>query len=109
MLNRTSAIASTSDGVLWFGTVDGGLASYDPFSFENYTVADGLADNDVVNAHRLPNGRVWVGSGVRLSHPVGLNQFADGRFIEVPLPEADTGAIDGIRVRPEGVYLVGNF
>ena len=109
MLRGTVAITSTSDGMLWFGTIDGGLVRYDPHSFENYTMADGLAYNYVNNAHRLPDGRLWVGSEVRSSHPVGLNQFADGKFTEVPLPDGDTGAIDGIRVRAEGVYLVGDF
>jgi PAS domain S-box-containing protein len=101
--------SSTSEGVLWFGTEDSGLTRYDPNTFEPYTVADGLAGNEVRDAHRLPDGTLWFGSSVTPSRSSGLNQFVDGRLVEVPLPEGDTGAIRRIRIFADTVFIAGNF
>ena len=103
------AIDSTSDGVLWFASNDGGLTRYDSRSFESYTVADGLAGNDVRAAHKLPDGTLWFGSSVTPARPSGLNRFVGGTFVEVPLPEGDTGDIRRIQILPDVVLLAGGF
>ncbi len=103
------SIARTDEGVFWFGAEGGELTRYDSTSFESYTVADGLADNWLTGSHRLADGRLWVASRVRPSRPVGLNQWSETGFTPVALPDADTGPVDRICRRADGLYVVGGF
>ncbi len=50
------------DGVMWFGTVGGGVSRYDGRRFANFTTKDGLADNVVWAIHRDPDGVMWFGT-----------------------------------------------
>lgn len=48
------------DGFIWFAT-DNGLTRYDGTNFKNFTVKDGLPDNEVLKVFADSKGRVWVG------------------------------------------------
>jgi len=69
-----STIHRAPDGVMWFGTVGGGVSRYDGKDFVNFTRKDGLADNVVWAIHREPNGVIWFGTNNGLSRYDG-NQF----------------------------------
>ncbi|MBK6481740.1 MAG: hypothetical protein IPG01_01090 [Chitinophagaceae bacterium] len=45
-------------GYMWFGT-DAGVSRFDGKHFENYTMKDGLTDNEVLNMFRDSRDRIW--------------------------------------------------
>ena len=49
-------------GVLWFGTIGGGLYRYDGSSFVRYTTADGLPDNSILCMLEDKVGNIWFGT-----------------------------------------------
>lgn len=49
-------------GVLWFGTIGGGLYRYDGSSFVRYTTADGLPDNSILCMLEDEAGNIWFGT-----------------------------------------------
>lgn len=51
-----------SDGVLWFGTLDKGLISYNEGTFKYYNENDGLNNNMVSCFHQSKSGKLWIGS-----------------------------------------------
>jgi anti-sigma regulatory factor (Ser/Thr protein kinase) len=48
------------DGFMWFATANG-LSRYDGTQFKNFTVKDGLSDNEVLKVFSDSKGRVWIG------------------------------------------------
>lgn len=46
-------------GFLWFAT-ETGLSRYDGREFKNFTVKDGLPDNEVLRVYADSRGRVWI-------------------------------------------------
>lgn len=48
------------DGFMWFAT-ENGLSRYDGTNFVNFTVKDGLADNEILKVYPDSKGRVWIG------------------------------------------------
>ena len=59
--NWVSAIDSTPESVMWFGT-QLGLSWYDGKKFLNFTTKDGLAHNEIIAIHRGSNGVLWFGT-----------------------------------------------
>lgn len=49
------------DGFMWFAT-ENGLSRFDGSGFKNYTVQDGLPDNEVLKLFADSRGRIWIGS-----------------------------------------------
>jgi len=49
------------DGFMWFAT-ESGLSRYDGTHFKNFTVKDGLPDNEVLKIFADSKGRVWIGT-----------------------------------------------
>src|SRR5204863_1655656 len=49
------------DGFMWFAT-ENGLSRYDGTYFKNFTVKDGLPDNEVLKVFADSKGRVWIGT-----------------------------------------------
>lgn len=61
-LARIWTIEQDSFGIMWFGTIDAGVWSYDGTSMTNYTVEDGLPDNSIEAIYKDRSGRLWVGT-----------------------------------------------
>lgn len=49
------------DGFMWFAT-ENGLSRFDGTTFKNFTVKDGLPDNEVLKVFADSRGRVWIGT-----------------------------------------------
>ena len=58
--SQVDALVQDDVGYLWVGTRGGGLARFDGEDFQVYTVADGLADNFVVDLYVDPEGQIYV-------------------------------------------------
>ncbi len=55
-------IYEDSNGNLWFGTKDNGVAKYDGNALTYLTVDDGLCGNDVANITEDEDGNMWFGT-----------------------------------------------
>jgi len=70
-LNETSigidknirSIFQDSNGNIWFGTNGAGVYRYDTKTLTQFTVQEGLADNQVINIQEDDFGNIWFGSG----------------------------------------------
>ena len=58
---NTFNIYETWDGRMWFGTMNG-LYVYDGQTFKNYTLLDGLPNNNVRGIYQTKDGKVWLGT-----------------------------------------------
>lgn len=75
-------ILQDEDGALWFAT-DGGVSRYKDGVFINYTVANGLSDNEVWSMMRDRSGAIWVGT------QAGVCRFDGSSFVPFPIPRAE--------------------
>jgi ligand-binding sensor domain-containing protein len=60
---KIECIYEDSQGLVWVGTHEGGLACYDGYGFKIYTIADGLAGNGVYSAIEDDQGCMWFATG----------------------------------------------
>ena len=61
-----------SKGYLWFGT-DAGVSRFDGRRFENFTIDDGLPDNQIIQIKEDHKGRIWF-----IAFNGELSYFLDG-------------------------------
>jgi len=52
-------IVQDHDGFLWFAT-ETGLSRFDGTTFKNFSTADGLPDNEIINLYVDNQNRVWI-------------------------------------------------
>jgi ligand-binding sensor domain-containing protein len=80
--NSVYAVCRARNGVVWAGTLSGGVSSFEHGRFSTYTVEDGLASNTVTSILDDARGGVWFGTpnGVSVLSPGGWRHFgvADG-------------------------------
>jgi len=62
------------DGFMWFGT-DAGVSRFDGIEFRNFTIDDGLCDNEVLRINQDSLGRIWF-----LSLSGCLAYFQEGKI-----------------------------
>lgn len=53
------SIVQDHDGFLWIGT-ETGLSRFDGKNFKNYTVSDGLPDNEIIKVFVDSKNRIWI-------------------------------------------------
>lgn len=63
---RFFSLLEDRKGCLWFGSIGSGVFKYDPKgavgqSFQNFTIKDGLLNNDVVSIYEDKKGNIWFG------------------------------------------------
>jgi ligand-binding sensor domain-containing protein len=68
-------IYQDSKGNYWFGTNVSGVYSYDQKTLKQFTVKDGLADNQVINIQEDKFGNLWFGTG-----QFGVSKFDGTKF-----------------------------
>jgi hypothetical protein len=54
-------VCQDKDGFIWFAT-ENGLSRYDGTRFTNFTVKDGLPDNEILSLFIDSKGRLWIGA-----------------------------------------------
>ena len=59
---EVSALAQGRDGALWIATLGGGVIQYQGGQWHTYTLADGLADDNVFALAEDPWGALWFGT-----------------------------------------------
>ena len=63
-------------GFMWFAT-DRGLARFDGYKFEVFTIEDGLLSNLCLRLYEDPRGRIWI-----MHYRRGLSLYENGQFRE---------------------------
>lgn len=58
---RFFSLLEDRKGVLWFGSIGAGVFQYDGQSFQNFTIQDGLLNNDVGSIYEDKKGNIWFG------------------------------------------------
>ena len=69
------SIFQDSKGNYWFGTNGAGVYRYDTKTLTQFTVKEGLADNQVINIQEDDLGNIWFGTG-----EFGISKFDGIKF-----------------------------
>lgn len=69
------SIFQDSKGNYWFGTNGSGVYRYDTKTVVQFTVKDGLADNQVINIQEDNLGNIWFGTGA-----FSISKFDGSKF-----------------------------
>jgi signal transduction histidine kinase/ligand-binding sensor domain-containing protein len=72
------AITETPDGVIWFGTLGGGLGQLADGRIKQFTRTDGLASDYVQSLHVDGAGILWIGT-----YGGGISRLKDGHFTNI--------------------------
>jgi signal transduction histidine kinase/ligand-binding sensor domain-containing protein len=96
--------ASPRDGSLWIGTEGDGLYHYRNGAWENYSVADGLANVYIWSAVEDPRGELWVASWGG-----GLYERSETRFVTAPGTEKSLMPMSAILSSRAGGVWVGTL
>lgn len=72
------AIAETPDGVLWFGTLGGGLGRLQDGAIRQFGKQDGLASDYVQSLYASADGTLWIGT-----YGGGISRLKNGRFANI--------------------------
>src|SRR5262249_11955374 len=72
--NSVYAVYQSRDGMVWAGTLSGGVSSFKNGKFTTYTTANGLASNTVTAILETSDGTMWFAT------PNGLNALSQGRW-----------------------------
>ncbi len=104
--NSVRAVVVDNDNVVWVGTPDSGLASFENGSWRSYNEENSLLPHNRVNALALdPDGSIWVGT------ENGLANLQDGNVWTIVQPSKFTGlpnsVITALAVESSGIVWVG--
>ena len=77
---RFWALHADAEGVIWIGTLGGGLLRFQDGAFTRYTSREGLPNEHVSQILEDQGGQLWLGtrSGIARVSKAALNQFARG-------------------------------
>ena len=102
---RITALLTDPRGVLWVGTEERGLASWDGQTWRSYGSADRLPDNRIVAAFADREGRLWASTGTGLGYlPAG-----GGPFRRIGLSGLRTLPILAFAQTADGSILLGGI
>ena len=93
---RFWAIYPDHQGVLWIGTLSGGLLRFQDGKFTRYTTQDGLPNDNVSQILEDTRARFWLGTrgGIACVERADLEKFAQGEATTVPC--ITYGKFDGL-------------
>jgi signal transduction histidine kinase/CheY-like chemotaxis protein/sugar lactone lactonase YvrE len=100
------SIASTPDGMLWFGTADGGLNRLAPDgAIKRFMPRAGdtrsLPDAAVGQLAVAPDGALWVGT------KNGVARWTGHDFDRLPASALNSPSVNGLTVDPDGTLWIG--
>lgn len=72
------SIFHDNHGNYWFGTNDAGVYCFDSKTLTQFTVKDGLTDNQVINIQEDDFGNIWFGTGA-----FGISKFDGTKFTTI--------------------------
>jgi len=100
--NSVYAVALGRDGVVWAGTLSGGVTRFKDGAFTTYTNANGLASNSVLAILGGSDGAMWFGTASGLSSLSGDRWRTYGSADGLP-----PGAVNCLAEDPTGAIWVG--
>ncbi len=73
------------DGLLWIGTIGGGLRMFDGQRFHSFSVSDGLFDDEIFGISSDEQDRLWMAcsKGIFYVNRADLRKFAEGKIKSV--------------------------
>lgn len=74
-------IMEDREGGIWFGMVSG-LSRFQTGVFTNYSISDGLSNENVRDIYQDKDGVIWIGT-----YGGGLNRFKNGKFFPITTRE----------------------
>jgi ligand-binding sensor domain-containing protein/signal transduction histidine kinase len=92
-----------SEGNIWVGTKEAGLARIRPGWFHRYGVAQGIPGEVTLSVCEDAHGTIWVGTATG-----GLAWNNNGTFVPVPLPGTAHEPVENVTVFPDstnGVWI----
>ena len=102
--NHIAALAVGKDGKVWAGTLGAGLARFDGKAWKNYTVADGLPNNQISTLMFDAKGQLWIGT------KDGLAVFNDGKFQIMTIAHGLLATnVSSVTTATDGSVWVGGF
>lgn len=110
--SQHKAVFQDSRGLLWFGSYEGGVSSYDGYTFEIYNQRRGLTNDKVQCFEEDQNGNIWVGTyaGVSIIEGDSIRDFAKeelGAKSIYRLSKHQNGAM-WIATTKDGFYIYQN-
>jgi len=104
--NTIRAVVVDNNEVVWVGTQDSGLASFDGASWTTYNEENSLLPDNRVNALAVdPDGSIWIGT------EDGLANLQDGNIWTIVQPSAyndlPSPVITALAVESSGIVWVG--
>ena len=65
--SRFFSLLEDREGNMWFGTIGAGVFRHDGVNFKNFTVDDGLINNEIVCIYQDRLGNIWFGANGGMS------------------------------------------
>ena len=89
------ALHADAEGVIWIGSLGGGLLRFQNGEFTRFSLADGLPSENVNQILEDDRDQLWLGTsaGVACANKTELNNFVHG---SPPVPFITYGKLDGL-------------
>ena len=93
-----------SNGNLWFGTLENGVAKYDGNTLWYFTQADGLPSNRVTSMVEDVAGNLWFGTGR------GLSKYDGNTFTNLSKKDGlCSNSVSNIFIDSKGLFWIGTW
>ena len=100
--NNVYCVYRTRNGVIWAGTLSGGLSAMADGHFTTYTTATGLTSNSVVSIAEAADGTMWFAT------PTGLSSFSAGHWRAFTTTDGlPSGTVNCLLGDSKGVLWIG--
>ena len=99
------SIKKADDGKIWFTDSEKGLFCYDGQNFNNYTIMDGLPDNETNDIYIESNNKIWISTNSGVA-------FFNGKSFRTILELNDEDALEfasssAVTKSKDGVFFFG--
>jgi ligand-binding sensor domain-containing protein len=99
---RFFTVMEDSQNKFWFGSIGSGVYHYDGQSFQNYTIKNGLIDDQVTNIYEDHAGHIWIGT------EGGISIFNGSTFTHLTTDEGlPDNRVNSVIQDDNGKYWIG--